>query len=95
MKYDNNRSQGVRKMDKKIGKVTHYYNKIGVAVIQVTGSLKIGDKIKIVGHDNEFSQEITSMQTEHQQIQKAKKGDDIGMKVDRPVKENDQVYLVK
>jgi putative protease len=81
-------------MDVKIGKIIHYYNKIGVAVLKLDKPLSVGDKIKISGHDNEFTQEVVSMQMEHQQIKKAKKGDDIGLKVDRPVKENDEVYKV-
>lgn len=81
--------------DTKVGEVTHYYNKIGVAVIHVLAPIKVGDRIKISGHDNEFQQEVTSMQIEHQNIQKAKKGDDIGMKVDQPVKDGDEIYKVE
>lgn len=79
-------------MDIKIGKVTHYYNKIGVAIIKLSKSLGIGGKIKISGHDKEFIQEVTSIQIEHQQIKKAKANDIIGLKVDQEVKENDEVY---
>lgn len=82
-------------MDVKIGKVTHYYNKIGVAVVKLDKPLSIGDKIKISGHDKEFTQEVTSIQIEHQQIDKAKPRDDIGLKVDQPVKDNDEVYRVE
>lgn len=77
-----------------IGKVTHYYNKIGVAVIKLSKGLVVGDKIKISGHDSEFTQEITSMQIEHEQITKAKKGAVIGLKVDKDVREGDLVYSV-
>lgn len=83
------------KMDIKVGKVIHYYNKIGVAIIEIEKPVKIGDQIKIVGHDNEFVQEVKSMQVEHQQINEAKKGDSIGLKVDQLVKENDVVYKVE
>ena len=81
--------------DTKVGEVTHYYNKIVVAVIHVLAPIKVGDRIKISGHDNEFQQEVTSMQIEHQNIQKAKKGDDIGMKVDQPIKGGDEIYKVE
>ncbi len=80
--------------DTKIGKITHYYDKIGVAVLELAKPLAVGDKIKISGHDKEFIQEIVSMQIEHQDIKKAKKGDSIGLKIDQPVKENDVVYKV-
>lgn len=76
----------------KVGKITHYYGKIGVAIVEVAVPIKVGDTIKISGHDNEFTQVVASMQVEHQPVQEAKKGDLIGMKVDQPVKENDLVY---
>lgn len=82
-------------MDKPIGKVAHYYDKIGVAVIDVEdGSLKVGDTVKFSGHENEFTQKIESMQLEHEQVQEAKKGMSVGVKVDQKVKENDLVYNV-
>ncbi len=81
--------------DAKIGKVTHYYDKIGVAVIELSDSLAAGDQIKISGHDKEFTQKVESMQVEHQAMEKAKKGDLVGLKVDKKVKEGDEVFRVK
>ena len=81
--------------DKPIGKVSHYYDKIGVAVIDLLSTLKLGQTIKISGHDQEFSQEVSSMQMEHEKLEEAKKGQSVGLKVDKPVKEGDEVYLVK
>lgn len=78
-----------------VGKITHYYNKIGVAVVEVSAPIKVGDTIKISGHDKEFTQVVTSMQIEHQSISEAKKGDLIGMKIDQPVKEKDLVYKIE
>lgn len=80
--------------DVKVGKITHYYDKIGVAVVEITKPLKVGDTIKISGHDKEFTQTISSMQIEHKQIDQAKKGQVIGLKIDQPVKENDEVFMV-
>ena len=80
--------------DIKVGTITHFYDKIGVAVINVLAPLKVGDRIKISGHDKEFEQEIASLQVEHQNIDRAKKGDNVGMKVDQPVKDGDEVYKV-
>lgn len=77
----------------KIGNVTHYYDKIGVAVIDVLAPIKVGDKIKVTG-SIEFEQEIASMQIEHKNIEKAKKGDQIGLKVDQPVKDKDEVFKI-
>jgi len=90
--------KGVRKMaeEKQIGRVTHYYNKIGVAVIKLTnGSLKVGQTIHIQGHSSDFVQEVSSMQIEHQEIQEAKNGEEFGLKVDQPVREGDLVYLLE
>jgi len=80
--------------DTKVGEITHYYDKIGVAVVKVLAPIKVGDRIKISGHDKEFEQEIASMQIEHQNIQEAKKGDDVGMKIDQPVKDGDEVFKI-
>jgi translation initiation factor IF-2 len=82
-------------MDIQIGKITHYYDKLGVAVVEVTSqSLKIGDTVKISGHDKEFTQEVASLQIEHEKVDKVVKGDSCGMKVDAPVKVGDVLYLV-
>lgn len=83
------------KMEKLIGKVTHYFNKIGVAVIEITDDeLNVGDTIHIKGHTTDFKQLVNSMQIEHKPIEKAKKGESIGMKVDSVVHEKDQVYKI-
>lgn len=72
----------------KIGTVTHYYDKIGVAVVKLTGGdLKVGDLLKLTKKDGEeFTQEVKSMQIEHADIDIAKKGDEFGLKVDAAVK---------
>lgn len=79
--------------DTKAGTITHYFDRIGVAVVDVLATLKVGDKIKITGHDHEFEQTVGSMQVEHANVDKAGKGDQVGMKVDQPVKEGDEVFL--
>jgi putative protease len=81
--------------DFKIGKVTHYYDKIGVAVVELDGGLSKGDKIKFVrGGEDMFEQEVESMQIEHDEIDSAKKGDVVGLKVDQEVKEDAEVYKI-
>lgn len=77
--------------DTKVGSVTHYYDKIGVAVVDVLAPISVGDKIKITG-SNEFEQEVGSMQIEHKNVKKVKKGDQIGMKIDQPVKDKDEIF---
>ncbi len=78
----------------KIGKVHHYFDKISVAALFLAAPLKVGDTIKITGHE-EFTQKVASMQIEHEQVQKGKKGDDVAIKVDKPVKEGDEIEKVK
>lgn len=80
--------------DFKIGKITHYYDKIQVAVVELSDNLAMGDKIKIAGHGNEFTQTVSSIQVEHENLQEAKKGQTVGMKVDQEVKEGDEIYRV-
>lgn len=83
------------KMDVQIGKVTHYYDKIGVAVVDVKSQpLKVGDTVKISGHDKEFTQKVNSLQVEHRQVNEVPIGESCGMKVDQPVKAGDVLYLV-
>ena len=80
--------------EKLIGKVTHYFNKISVAVVELEDTLKVGDVIHIKGATTDFTQEVESMQIEHKNVDTAKKGQAIGLKVDQPVRENDNVYKV-
>lgn len=80
--------------DFKVGKVTHYFDKIGVAVVELSDRLSAGDSIKISGKDKEFVMTVSSMQIEHESIQEAKKGNTVGMKVDQAVEEGDQIYKV-
>ena len=80
-------------MEKEIGHITHYFSKISVAVVEITGgSLKVGETIHIKGHTTDFSQAVESLQEEHQQVMEAKKGDSVGMKVEEPVRQGDIVY---
>lgn len=78
---------------KPIGEVTHYFGNIGVAVLKLTGVLKVGDTIRIVGgEDTDFEQKVDSMEIEHQKVKQAKKGDDVGLKAERKVREGYKVY---
>lgn len=81
--------------DIQIGKVTHYFDKIGVAVVDVIKSFKVGERVRISGHDHKFEQEIMSIQMEHESVAKVAKGKSCGIKVDKPVKEADVLYRVK
>lgn len=78
-----------------VGKVTHYYGKIGVAIIALSAGLKVGDKIKIEGSRTEFEQTVDSMEIERQPIQEAKKGDVIGLKVREKTNEGAIVHKLE
>jgi len=77
---------------KLIGKVTHYFSKIGVAVIELSDTLKVSDTIRIVGGQTDFNQTIESMEIEHEKVQEAKAGDSVGLKVEQKVREGYKVY---
>ncbi len=79
---------------KKIGTVTHYYGNIGVAIVELSGKLSVGDRIKFENGKNEIEQTVESMQIEHKSIDSAKKGDVIGLKVDEKINEGAVVSLV-
>jgi translation elongation factor EF-1alpha len=78
----------------KVGEVTHYFTKISVAVVDVTAPIKIGDRIAIKGMTTNFEQDIGSMQIEKEDIEEAKPGDDIGLKVADRVRKGDIVYRI-
>ncbi|OGM12420.1 hypothetical protein A2Z22_04575 [Candidatus Woesebacteria bacterium RBG_16_34_12] len=81
--------------DFKIGKVTHYYDKIQVAIIELDSNLATGEKIKFVrGGEDLFEQDVDSIQIEHEKIDKAKKGDVIGLKVSQELREGAEVYKI-
>jgi len=77
---------------KLVGKVSHYFSKIGVGVIELSDELKVGDRISIEGATTNVQQTVRSMQIEHAEVQSAGPGDAIGMKVDQRVREGDLAY---
>ncbi len=81
--------------EKLIGKISHYFNNIKVAVIDLSGKLEAGDKIRIVGGETDFSQKVGSMEVDHKKIKKAKKGDSVGMKIKEKAREGYKVYKVE
>jgi len=79
----------------KIGKITHFFDKINVAVVELSGTLREGDKIRIKGATTDFEQTVDSMQVEHEKINEAKKGSSIGLKVTEKVRPGDEVFLAE
>lgn len=77
-----------------VGKVTHYYPKISVAVVALTAPLNVGDRILIKGKTTHIEQSVESMQIEKVNIERAESGQSIGLKVNGRVKEGDIVYKI-
>ena len=75
-----------------VGHITHFFSKIGVAIVILTATLIVGDRILVKGPATDFEQVVDSMQIEHQNVQRAESGQSIGLKVAQPVKEKDVVY---
>jgi len=85
----------VKQEGTKVGIVTHYFTNIGVAIIKLTdGNLAVGDTILVKGATSNFKQKIESMQMEHKNVNEAKKGQSIGLKVEEHAREQDVVYKV-
>jgi translation elongation factor EF-Tu-like GTPase len=80
--------------EKLVGKVNHWFGRIGVAGIELTDQLTVGDRIHILGHTTDFDQEVTSMQIMHQDVSAAGPGDEIGVKARFKARPGDRVYKV-
>ncbi len=81
-------------METTVGKVVHYFDNVGVAIVELSGKVAIGDTLKFQRGEEEFEQEVTSMQVEHQPVESAKKGDAVGIKVSKKAKEGTTVLKV-
>lgn len=85
----------VKKEGKLVGKVSHFFSNIEVAVIKLSSPVKTGDTIRIIGgEETDFEQEVKSMQVDHKEVKSAKKGQSIGLKVDKKVREGYKVYEI-
>ena len=78
---------------KKVGVITHYYDKIGVGIIKLDEDIKVGDRVKFQGHKTDFEQEVAQLQFDHKDIPERKKGQEVGIKLSDKVRDGDSVYL--
>ena len=82
--------------DFKIGRVTHFYDKIGVVVVELSAPLSVGDTIKFTrGGEELFEQKVNSIQIEHEKKDSADAGEVVGLKTEKEVKEGAEVYKVQ
>ncbi len=77
-----------------VGTVSHYYGKLGVAGITLSGELNVGDTIHILGHTSDFTQTVDSIQIEHETVGSAKAGDPVAVKVEERARIHDQVLVI-
>ena len=75
-----------------IGSVTHYFSHLSVAAVTLTGLLRVGDRIHILGHTTDLEQEVESMEVEHARVERAGPGDDVALQVRDHVREHDMLY---
>ncbi len=81
--------------EQKVGVITHYFGKLGVAAIELTeGKLQVGDTIHVKGHTSDFTQTVDSIQLEHDAVESAKAGENVGIKVVEHARQHDEVFLV-
>jgi len=81
--------------ERTIGRVTHYFGRLGVAAVALTDVLRVGDKIHVVGHTTDASMTVDRMQIEHQDVQVAKPGDDVAVHITGKVREHDEVRKIE
>ena len=80
---------------KPIGKITHYFDKISVAIIKFNKKVSVGEMVKFKGANTDFSQKIASMQFDHKDISSAKKGQEVGIKIKEKIHGSDKIYEIK
>ena len=81
--------------EKEVGKVTHWYDKINVAVMKLSSPLKVGTEIKVKHGEVEFSDTVVSMQIDHAEVKSGKKGDEVAIKLSQKAKAGSVVYLAE
>jgi putative protease len=80
--------------EESVGTVIHYFGKIGVAALTLTGRIKVGDTLRFKGHTTDFTETLESMQIDNAIVEEAGPGDDVGIKVKERVREHDEVFVV-
>lgn len=76
----------------RIGEVTHFYNRISVAVLALTDTIRLGETVRFLGHTTDFRQQVISLQIEHQSVDEARPGQDVAMEVEQRVRRGDMVF---
>lgn len=80
--------------EKEIGKITHFFDKISVGIVELSSTMKKGDKIHVKGHTTDFTLDVDSIQINKEEVEAAKSGEIVGLKLTEEAREGDKVYLV-
>jgi hypothetical protein len=81
-------------MEERIGQVTHFYNRIRVAVLDLSAEVNVGDVLHFMGRTTDFTQGVESMEIEHQKVQTVGPGQEAALKVIDRVRKGDVVFKV-
>jgi hypothetical protein len=81
-------------METNIGQVTHFFNHISVAVLDLSSELKVGDTVRFLGHGADFTQTIDSMEIDHKKVEKAAPKQEVALKTAQPVHKGTEVMKV-
>jgi len=81
-------------METRIGRISHFYDRLSVAVLSLTDKLNVGDKVHIKGHSTDIVQEVTSMEIEHKKVASVGPEDQVALLVNEPVKKGDAIYKI-
>ncbi len=81
-------------MEVSIGRITHYYDRIHVAVLNLSDELMVGDRVRIRGNATDFIQEVVSMEIEHQKVTSVGPDDEVALKVNEPARKGDTLYKI-
>ena len=79
----------------RVGTVTHFFDHLSVAVLQLSQPISVGDTLHFLGHAKDFKQAVGSLQIEHRSVTQGKPGEDVAVKVAQRVHPNDAVFKVE
>jgi hypothetical protein len=83
------------KAKKPIGQVTHFFNEISVAIVKFNTKVPVGKELHYKGATTDFKELVKSMQYDHNPIDVAPKGKEIGIKVKKRVRQGDEVHFAE
>ena len=79
---------------KEVGRVEKYFRKVGVAALELSTAIAVGDKLRFSGATTNFEMKVESMQIDHEVVESAAAGADVGIAVPERVRRSDTVYRV-